>query len=131
MAEQHVEIVRGIYEEWRRGNFRAALELFDSQVVFVEGIGPDGGVYVGVEAVTSFMRGFLAAWAEVTINARELIPAGDTVVVHAHQHATGAAEGVSGDLDYFQVWTFRGGRVIRLENVPDRERALAAIGLVE
>ena len=127
MSEQHLETVRGIYDEWARGNFRAGVDLFDSQVVFVEGIGPDGGVYLGVEAVTSFMRDFLGAWAQVTIVAQELIPAGDTVVVHAHQHATGSAEGVPGDIEYFQVWTFRGDRVIRLDNVPDRERALAAI----
>ena len=131
MSEEHLEIVRGIYDEWGRGNFRAAVELFDSQVVFVEGIGPDGGVYVGVEAVKSFMRGFLGAWAQVTIEAQELIPAGDTVVVHVSQQASGTAEGVPGELQYFQVWTFRGDRVIRRDNVPDRERALAATGLVE
>jgi ketosteroid isomerase-like protein len=126
VGEQRVETIRGIYDEWARGNFRAGVELFDPHVVFVEGVGPDGGVYVGVEAVKSFMRGFLGAWAQVTIEAQELIPAGDTVVVHARQHATGTAEGVPGDGQYFQVWTFRGDRVIRLDNVPDRERALAA-----
>jgi ketosteroid isomerase-like protein len=127
VGEQRVETVRGIYDEWARGTFRAGVELFDSQVMFVEGIGPDGGVYVGVEAVRSFMREFLGAWAQVTIEAQELISAGDTVVVHAHQRATGTAEGVPGEIHYFQVWTFRGERVIRLDNVPDRERALAAI----
>ena len=127
MSQQHLDTVRGIYDEWARGNFRAGVELFDSQVVFVEGVGPDGGVHVGVEEVKSFMRGFLGAWAEVTIEAQELIPAGDTVVVHVQQRATSTAVGLHADHQYFQLWTFRGDRVIRLDNVPDRDRALAAI----
>jgi ketosteroid isomerase-like protein len=127
VADERVQTVRGIYGEWARGNFRAGVELFDSHLIFVEGVGPDGGVYVGVEAVKSFMRGFLGVWARVTIEAQELISAGDTVLVHVHQRATGNAQGVPGELDYFQVWTFRGDRVIRLDNVSGREAALAAI----
>jgi hypothetical protein len=29
---------------------------------------------------------------------------------------------------YFQVWTLRGGAVIRIENVKGREEALEAVG---
>jgi hypothetical protein len=32
---------------------------------------------------------------------------------------------------YFQVWTFRGGRVIRIESVKHRRDALRAVGLAE
>ena len=35
------------------------------------------------------------------------------------------------DMRYFQVWTFRGGAVIRLESVRAREEALEAAGLSE
>ena len=126
-----VDVVRRIYEEWGRGNFREGLELYDPHAVFVEGIGPDGGVYYGVDAIKSFMRGFLGAWAQVTITADELLPAGESVLASVHQRGTGNAQGVAAELRYFQVWTFRGDAVVRLEHFRDRADALVAIGLKE
>jgi ketosteroid isomerase-like protein len=36
---------------------------------------------------------------------------------------------VPAEFRYFQVWTFRGGSVIRIESIRDRDDALEAVGL--
>jgi hypothetical protein len=53
------------------------------------------------------------------------------VVVHVHQHGTGRQSHAFGELRYFQVWTFRGTSVIRIESVMERTEAFKAAGLPE
>jgi ketosteroid isomerase-like protein len=43
----------------------------------------------------------------------------------------GSESGAPTDLRYYQVWSFRGGKVIRLENFRERAEALEAAGLRE
>ena len=133
MSQENVEIVRAVYEEWAKGNFRAAGELWDQRVVFVPVAElPDSGDYFGLEGVTTFMRAFLQPWTRFTITAEELIEAGDSVVVLAHMQGTGRESGLVTDLEQqFQVWTFRGRSVIRFEAFQDRDEALEAVGLRE
>jgi hypothetical protein len=35
MSEENVDTLRAVYDEWRRGNFRAGGELFDAYTVCV------------------------------------------------------------------------------------------------
>jgi ketosteroid isomerase-like protein len=133
MPEKNVEIVRRIYEQWAQGNFRAGVELYDPNILLIQGQGfPERGEYLGVDGVRDYMAMFLEAWERVTIEARELLEAGDSVVANVIQRAIGRGSGIEPtELDYFQVWTFRGGRVIRIEVIRDRDAALKAAGLSE
>ena len=129
MPPRNVEIVRGVYERWSEGDFRTT-EVFDPNVVFVLGPEfPDTGAYLGLEAVARYMRGFLEPWTHITMEAEEIFDAGDTVLVGLLQRAVGDASGAETELRYFQLWSFRGGRVIRLENFRERAEALEAAGL--
>jgi ketosteroid isomerase-like protein len=132
-ARDRVGTVRAVYDEWGQGNLRAGLELYDRRLVFMPLDIPDGGpdFYVGPEGVTEFMRGWLKSWRDFTIAAEEYIEAGDSVVVMTRQHGAGRASGAPAELVYFQVWTFRGHSVIRLEQFRKRAEALAAVGLSE
>lgn len=132
MSRPNVEVVRGIYEGWREGDFGAVVELFDPNVVFVmRPEFPDAGTYVGREAVAGYTRSFLEPWTRITVEAQELLPAGDTVVASVVQRGVGNASGAETELRYFQLWSLRGGMVIRLENVRERDEALGAAGLGE
>ena len=133
MSQENVEIVRAVYDEWAKGNFRAGGDLWDSRVVFVPVAElPDAGDYFGLEGVTTFMRAFLQPWTNFTITAEELIEAGDSVVVVARQRGTGRESGLVADMgQQFQVWTFRGRTVIRFEAFRERADALEAVGLQE
>jgi ketosteroid isomerase-like protein len=132
VSRDNVEVVRGIYAEWGRGNFRAGTDLFDAHVVLViRADFPDAGAYVGRDEIRAYMRHFLANWTEPVIEAEDILGAGDTVAVAVHQQGTGSGSGLSIDMRYWQVWTFRGSAVIRIESIKERSEALEAVGLRE
>ena len=123
-------MVRKVFDRWGEGDFRASVELFDPHVVLVlRPEFPDSGAYLGLEGVADYMRGFLEPWTHITIEADEFVEAGDSVLVHVIQRGVGDASGVETELRYFQLWSFRGGTVIRLESIRERDQALEAAGL--
>ena len=123
-----MEIVRQVYERWARGDFRAGTELFDPWVVLVlRPEFPDAGAYLGLEKIRGYMQRFLEGWDHAVIEGEEFMAAGESVVVQVHQQASGLKSGVPVNMRYFQVWTFRGGAVIRIESVKGREEALEAV----
>jgi ketosteroid isomerase-like protein len=75
------------------------------------------------------MSSFLEAWESLAIAAESLTEVGDTVLVKVRQTAIGKDSGAPAAFEYFQLWTFRGDRVIRLESVMHEARALEAVGL--
>jgi ketosteroid isomerase-like protein len=132
VSQENVEIVRDIYERWREGDFRANADVFDPLVLFVmRREFPDAGTYLGRERLAEYTRGFLESWSRITIEAEEITDAGDTVVAAICQRGVGEESGAATELRYFQVWSFRGGKVIRLEGFRERAEALEAAGLRE
>ena len=130
MSQDKVEAVRAVYESWSNGDFKPSLEVFDPDVLFVMPADfPEAGTYHGLEQVAEYTRGFLEPWTHIAIEAEELIDGGDCVVAAVRQHGTGSESGASTEFRYFQVWSFRGQKVIRLENSRNRTKALEAAGL--
>ena len=132
MSEENVETVRSVYERWSEGDFRASVDLLDPHVVVVLGPEfPDAGTYSGTDAVAAYTRGLLEPWTHFTIEAEELVAAGDSVLVGVRQRGVGSTSGVPTELRYFMLWTFRGRKVIRIESYRERAEALEAAGLSE
>jgi ketosteroid isomerase-like protein len=139
MSQENVEVVRRVYDRWGEGDFRASLEVLDPHVVLVLDpvfapdlmSHPDEGAFCGVEAVGRYTRDFLEPMTHVTMEAEEIVEAGDSVLVRVCQRSVGAASGVPTEIHYFTLWTFRGRKVIRLESFPERAEALEAAGLSE
>ena len=133
MSQENMEIVRGVYARWGEGDFRASMEVLDPLVLFVHPPPlPEPGTYLGVDQVREFMRGFLESWSPLTIEAEDITQADSgTVVVAVLQSGIGSGSGAKTDLRYSQVWSFRGGKVIRLENFREHAEALEAAGLRE
>jgi hypothetical protein len=50
-------------------------------------------------------------------------------VVRVDQRAVGPESRAPVSMSYYQLWTFRGEAVVRIESVKTREDALAAAGL--
>lgn len=132
MSEENVKIVRTIYAEWKLGNFRTGMELFDPEIVF-ESFMPDSSERVvvhGPEGVEAFMREFLAQWRDYRLIGEEFREVGkDKVFVVGRAAATGRQSGVAVESPTFSIWTFRGDKVVRLLFDPDRRKALEAAGL--
>jgi ketosteroid isomerase-like protein len=131
MAERPIDIVRRIYDDgWSRGDFNAGVERYDRYIVLVlREEFPDPGPYWGAQAIRGYMRNhFLADFKDATITGEEFIEAGDSVVVRIRQAAAGAVSDLPVEMSYYNVWTLRGGSIIRIESIMEREDALAAVG---
>src|SRR4051812_17795525 len=132
MSQQNVEIVRQIYKAWATGDFRARVGDLDQHVVLViRPELPEFGVFVGPEGVRGYMRRFLEQWERLAIEAKHIRTVGDTVLAEVVQHGRGRTSGIEGDNRYFQLFTFRGGKIVRMESIMGEAEALEAVGLSE
>jgi uncharacterized protein len=132
MSQENVEVVRKVYERWSQGDFSAAVDVLDPLVSFIlPPEFPDAGTYLGPEGLARYTRGFLEPWTRLTIEAEEIADAGDRVVVAVLQRGVGGGSGAATEFRYFQVWSFRGRKVIRLENFRERAEVREALGLRE
>ena len=128
----NLDLVRSIYAAWERGDFRSA-EWAHPEIEFVIADGPDPTSWTGVAGMVDGFRKFLSTWVEYRIDAdeyRELDS--DRVLVLVQIFGRGKTSGL--ELGGVQakganLFHIRDGKVRRLVNYNDRERALADLGL--
>ncbi len=128
----NLELVRSIYAAWARGDFSSA-EWADPEIEYVIADGPSPGRWTGLTGMSEGQRDFLGAWEDLRVEAGEYRELDDErVLVLARYSGRGRTSG----LDLGQVRTegvalfhVRGGKVTRLVNYMDRERALADLDL--
>ena len=114
------------------GDFRVAVAELDPHVmIVVPPTFPESGVFFGVEGIGEFTRRFLEQYEHVAIEARRLREVGDTVLAEMVQAGTGRLSGTDVRNPYFMLFTFRAGKLYRMEIVIDQDKALNAAGLSE
>jgi ketosteroid isomerase-like protein len=137
MSQENVEALQWLYDQFARGNFWAGREVFDPDIEWewsssmMDLVGGQRTTYRGLEGVESATRDWFEAWDLFWIEAEELIPVGDKVVVLVRRH--GRAKGSTFDVETTaaDVWTMRNGKAIRYKAYDDRPEALEASGLSE
>ena len=129
MAAEHLEALKRIYAGWERGDFTVGVAEFEHNAILViDPEIPEAGVYVGLEGIRSYTSGFLHAWEHIKIVAESFEEVGDSVLVKVKQTGTGRDSGAVVTMDYFHLWTFRGGKVIRLDSILREAQAREAVG---
>ena len=124
----HADAIRAVYARWAEGDFRTTAD-YDPAVSFSLTPGfPDSGTYRGMAAIAGYMHDFLEPWEKVTITPEEIEEVGDHVLATVRQRAVGEGSGAATEFSYFQLWTLRAGRIVRLQNFRERDSALAAAG---
>jgi uncharacterized protein len=132
MSQENVEIVGRLAEAFERGGLDEFRDYYHPDIEWHEDPSfPEAGVYRGLEAVEAYNRQFLAEFAEIHYEQRELIDANDSVVANMHVHGRGKASGATFELSAWWVFTLREGRLIRVHAYLDRNKALEAAGLRE
>ncbi|MDQ3571415.1 MAG: nuclear transport factor 2 family protein [Actinomycetota bacterium] len=137
MSQENVEVMRTVYDRYREGDLRASADLLDPHAVLVlpkaSDWGPDtpeSGLFIGPEGIAEYTRHMLLKpWADFTLEAEEIVEAGDSVLIRVIQRAVGRTSGIPVELRYFTLWSFRGRQVIRIESFRERAEALEAAGL--
>jgi uncharacterized protein len=129
---ENVEIVRRMNERFAAGDRESWREVIDPDVVWDMSRSPMPGaaqVYRGHEGVVRFFRDWLGTWEDYAFEERELIDAGDSVVVVFHERGRGKGSGIETESDFVGVWDLREGRVVRFRAFESKDDALAAVGL--
>ena len=113
MAEDSVDVVRGVYEAFGRGDVAAVLGAMAEDVEWHEAEGmPYGGVYRGGQAVAENVFGpIIRDVSNFAVSPEELIGSGDTVAAVVRYTGTGHATGKQLDLSVVHVWDVRDGKI--------------------
>ena len=128
MSEANVEVVKGIFEAWGRGDF-TSVDWADPEIEFSIP-GPDPSVHRGIESMGRAWAEWLGAFDEFSVVGDEFHDAGDQIVVRQVFHGKGKGSGVPIDeIPGAAVLTLRDGKVIRFEGHTTVEAALASAGL--
>jgi len=129
------QAARAAFEAWHRGDFELVPLIDDPEVEthLTQGtetlVGLDS-VYYGPEGHCRSMKVWNEAWQDWDAEIDEIVDEGhDRVLVIARIHAKGLASGVELDQWGAVRYTFRGGRILRVDAAfdTDRVRVLAAI----
>jgi ketosteroid isomerase-like protein len=136
MSQENVEIMRQSLAAVNRRDRAAWLALCDPEVENIPPRDwPESDPIRGGESVHDFLVvEAQAAWEEDTspFEYVELMDAGnDKVVADLRRDVRGKASGASVAFSYWQVVTFRNGKMVRIEWFGDRSEALEAAGLSE
>jgi ketosteroid isomerase-like protein len=124
------EIVRRAWEAWGQGNVDEWLEFFDPDVDYRpidRGIDPTPRL--GRDELRRFTEAFRDDWAEWTQDVREVIEAGDKVLVRTRVQGRALRSGIELSGRLFHVHTLRDGKIVRLEDFMEPEPARLAAGL--
>jgi len=131
VSQKNVEVVRAVYDCWRRGDFRATANKVapDFEWKQVHGV-VEPGSHVGADAKRA-LRSIFEVYEDLRVEAEEYVDAGDTIVVVARAHGTARGSGLHMDQRLAFVWTVREGKPVQMEQYPNRADALKAVGLAE
>jgi ketosteroid isomerase-like protein len=135
--QQNIDVVRGLYAAFGRGDLEAILAPLDPQVSWrTPGIPdlPTAGLRQGVPAVREFFGLLLSTFDVVDFEPRDFLAGGDKVVVLGTSREGPKGSGRLVDFRWVHVFTFRNGRIAAFEEPADvselaaefrRSRALA------
>ena len=132
MPSANVELVRSIYTTWKRDDFGSATWAHsDIEVVSVDG--PQPGRWRGVNGLADALEQWRGAWVDFQAEAEEFRAlSGDRVLVLIRRSGRGKASGVELRglrTEGAAVFDVHDGKVTRVVNYFDRDRALADLGL--
>jgi len=122
MAE-NVDLVRGAYEAFARGDVGSVLGILDDNIEWYQAEHVTywpGGAFVGPQAV---VEGVFARIPQdfdgFTIDIGRIVGCGDTVLVEARYRATVKATGKALDAQVAHIWDFDNGKVVRWQQYTD------------
>ncbi len=129
MGDQSVEVVRGAYEAFGRGDVAAVLGAMADDIEWHEAEGmPYGGVYHGGEAVAQNVFGPISQdIPDFAVTPEEFIASGDAVAAVARYTGTGKATGKQLDLPVVHVWNVRNGKITQFRQFIDTVKFLEVV----
>jgi ketosteroid isomerase-like protein len=129
MEEQSIQVVRGVYDAFGKGDVPAVLGAMAADIEWYEAEGmPYGGVYHSGEEVAENVFGpMLEDLPDFAVTPEEFVASGDKVAVVARYTGTGKASGKALNLPVVHVWDVRDGKVARFRQFVDTAKFLEIV----
>jgi uncharacterized protein len=129
MTTGNADLIRPIYAEWGRGNWRSAFDVYHPQMEWGwSDEFPDlDGVFADTRDPNPRLRRWLSGWQGWRVQADDYLEIGDYVVVLATYRGRGKGSGVELEQEGAHVFRVRGGKVVRLEIFASRQKALDSV----
>ena len=125
MSQENVELVRGIYALWSRGE--SASHLIDPNLEYVN---PPYAVESGTTHSRETLGKIREVYPDFRVEPERFVDAGEDVAVIGVARGT-SASGVQAQWRQGYVWTVRDGRAVRFRWFNQPAEALTAVGLEE
>jgi ketosteroid isomerase-like protein len=120
---------RGYTMIWREGRTDDALRGLGDDFEWVVPNHPEGAVRHGADSVIEFFHEWVEPWEDFEIDWDLQLGAHDRALATIAMRGVGRGSGVPAEMRFFQVWTFRDGRAVRMEMFNDEDDARRAAGL--
>lgn len=120
-SSSNLDLIRGLYEAFSRGDIPAVLGAMDEDIEWHEAEGfPYGGTYRGPDAVLDnvFMK-LGTEWEDFRAVPDEYVGSGDTVVALGHYSGTYKATGKSMRVPMAHAWKIRDGKAYAFRQYTD------------
>ena len=133
MSQENLEVIRGMYEAFGRGDVPKVLGQMDQSIEWREAenfIYSDRSPYVGPQAILEgvFMR-LGAEWEGFAVIPEEWMDAGNHIVVLGTYSGTRKDTGREVRAQFAHVWGVRGGRVVKFQQYTDTKQFADAVAL--
>jgi ketosteroid isomerase-like protein len=124
MSQQSVEIV----SKFLSADVEEALTYADPGIVWnpIEELPTQGH-----DAVRASLARWKAEWDDYKVIPEELLDRGDCVLATVQVRGRGRGSGVEIDARFYDVYTLRDGKIVRMDQFTERSQALAAVALGE
>jgi hypothetical protein len=93
MSQANLDLVRSIYADWERGDYRSA-QWAHPMIEFIWADGPEPGEWKGLAEMAQSMRNWLSAWEEVHVEADEYCELDDGRVLVLEHHGGAVKQAV-------------------------------------
>jgi len=134
MSQENVEIVRDAIAASMNGDPEAFVATLAPDVVWDTSRAPfpEARIYHSVDGVREWFHELADAFEDsARYEIAEMRDVGDRVLLDLRAKAAGRSTSISVDWDFVSVFTFVGGKIVRMDRFADRAEALEAVGLAE
>ena len=131
MSQENVDVIRGLYDSFGRGDVPAVLGQMDQQIEWREAenfVYADRNPYVGPQAILEGVFARLGSeWEGFTVTPEEWLDAGNHVVVLGTYTGRHRETGREVRAQFAHVWGVRGGGVVRFQQYTDTKQFAEAV----
>lgn len=123
MSRENVQVVRGMYGAFAKGDIPQIIGALDPQVEWWEAenfIYADQNPYIGPEAVLKgvFMR-IASEWEAFAVSPTDVLDAGDVIIGYGYYSGTYRQNGMKARAQFAHFFTFRDGKIAKFQQYTD------------